>query len=91
VLAVAYLAQFAVVPVSATLFLLERQGQEFGWSTIRLILTTGGPAICGLLGAPITAAIVALAAGHVVAYVVLYVLCVRAADASDRAFRSGNG
>ena len=34
VLAVAYLAQFAVVPISATLFLLERQGQELAWAPL---------------------------------------------------------
>lgn len=88
-LAVAYLAQFAVVPVSATLFLLERQGQEWAWATVRLGLTFVGPAVCGIAGASITAAITALAVGHVASYVLLYLLCVRAADASDRAFHGG--
>jgi O-antigen/teichoic acid export membrane protein len=85
-LAPAYLAQFAIVPVSATLFILERQGRELGWTILRLVLTTAGPAACGLAGAPVGVAIAVLSAGHVVSYVVLYRLCVRAADASDRGF-----
>ena len=87
-LALAYLAQFAVAPVSATLFLLERQGRELAWVVFRLVLTAGGPLACGLTGAPATAAIAALAAGHVLSYLVLYRLCVRAADDADLAFRA---
>ncbi len=83
-LAVAYLAQFAVTPVSSTLFLLERQGQELAWASVRLCLTAGGPLVCGLLGASVTTAIIALAAAQVVSYSVLYGFCVRAADHSDR-------
>lgn len=87
VLALAYLAQFAIVPVSATLFLLERQGQELIWAAVRLLLTTVGPAACGLAGAPIVVAVAALAAAHAVSYLALYRLCVRAADASDQQHR----
>lgn len=83
-LALAYLAQFTVTPVSATLFLLERQGQELAWGIARLLLTAGGPVVCGLLGAPISVAIVALSVGHVLSYLLLYGLCVRAADSADR-------
>jgi O-antigen/teichoic acid export membrane protein len=82
-LAVAYLAQFAVTPVSSTLFLLERQGQELVWGCLRLLLTAGGVAACGLLGEPVQIAIVVLAVGHVVSYAVLYGLCLRAVDAAD--------
>jgi O-antigen/teichoic acid export membrane protein len=85
-LALAYLGQFAVTPVSATLFLLERQDQELAWVAGRLLLTAGGPLACGLAGAPVWVAIAALAAGHVVSYLVLYRLCVRAADKADLAF-----
>jgi O-antigen/teichoic acid export membrane protein len=88
-LALAYLGQLAVVPVSATLFLLERQHQELAWVVLRLLLTAGGPLACGIAGAPVTMAIAALAAGHVVSYVILYRLCVRAADDADRRFRAG--
>jgi O-antigen/teichoic acid export membrane protein len=87
ILAVAYLAQFAVGPVSSTLFLLQHQDRELGWVCIRLLLTAGGPAVCGWTGASITTAIVALSLGHVVSYTLLYWLCVRAADAADRHMR----
>ncbi|MGD9531436.1 lipopolysaccharide biosynthesis protein [Pseudonocardia sp.] len=87
-LALAYLGQCAVMPVSSTLFLLEQQHRELGWVVLRLALTAGGPLLCGLLGAPVSVAIAALAAGHVVAYAVLYRFCVKAADASDRALRA---
>jgi O-antigen/teichoic acid export membrane protein len=87
-LAVAHLAQFAVVPVSPTLFLLERQGRELGWVAVRLLLTAGGPAACGLVGAPIGTAVLALALGHVLSYALLYVLCVRAAESADHLRRA---
>jgi O-antigen/teichoic acid export membrane protein len=82
-LALAYLAQFAVVPVSATLFLVERQGHELAWVVVRLLLTTGVPLACGLTGMSVFAAVAGLAAAHVVSYLMLYVLCVRAADQAD--------
>jgi O-antigen/teichoic acid export membrane protein len=85
-LAVAYLAQFVVAPVaSSTLLLLERQGQQLAWAAVRLALTAGGPLVCGLAGAPISYAVAALSAGHVVGYGLHFALCVRAADAADRA------
>jgi O-antigen/teichoic acid export membrane protein len=42
-LAVAYLAQFAVAPVSGTLFLLEHQDRELAWVSVRLLLRAGRP------------------------------------------------
>lgn len=89
-LALAYLGQLAVVPVSSTLFLLERQHHELAWVVLRLLLTAGGPLGCGIAGAPVTVAIAALAAGHALSYIALYVLCVRAADDADRRFRAGS-
>jgi O-antigen/teichoic acid export membrane protein len=86
-LALAYLAQFAVTPVSSTLFLLERQGQELAWGATRLLLTAGAVAVCGLAGVSILVAIIALAVGQVISYVLLYVLCLRATDAADEQFR----
>jgi O-antigen/teichoic acid export membrane protein len=88
VLALAYLAQFAVAPVSPTLFLLERQHQELAWVVFRLLLTAGGTLACAFAGAPLGVTVTALAAAHVVSYVVMYRLCVRAADEADRGFRS---
>ena len=82
-LAVAYLAQFAVTPVSSTLFLLERQGHELVWGCFRLLLTAGGTAVCGLLGEPVQVAVIVLAVGHVLSYALLYGLCLHAADAAD--------
>lgn len=85
-LALAYLAQFAVTPVSSTLFLLERQGQELGWGATRLLLTAGGMGLCGWWGVPIEMAIVALAIGQLLSYGLLFGLCLRAADAADRQY-----
>ncbi|MFC5141942.1 lipopolysaccharide biosynthesis protein [Actinomycetospora rhizophila] len=82
-LAPAYLAQFAIAPVSPALMLLERQGRLLGWSVWRLVLAAGGPAVCGLAGAPILTAVLVLSAAQVTSYVLMYFLCVRAADASD--------
>ncbi len=86
-LALAYLAQFAVTPVSSTLLFLERQGQLLGWGAIRLALTAGGPAVCGLTGAPVLLAVATLSIGHVLSYLLMYGLCVRAARISDDEFR----
>jgi O-antigen/teichoic acid export membrane protein len=83
-LAIAYLAEFAVTPISQTLFLLERQGVQLAWDSTRLLLTTGGPVLCGVLGASITTAVAVLAAAHVASYGMLYLLSIRAARASDR-------
>jgi O-antigen/teichoic acid export membrane protein len=88
-LALGYLAQFAVIPVSAALWLLERQGRELAWAILRLLLTAGAPAVCSMLDAPITVAIAALSVAQFVSYAVLYILCVHAADASDRRTVSG--
>jgi O-antigen/teichoic acid export membrane protein len=86
-LAVAYLAQFAVTPVSSTLFLLERQGHELVWGCIRFVLTAGGMAACGLLGVPVLTAVIVLAVGHVLSYAALYILCLHAADVADNRHR----
>ncbi len=91
VLAFAYLAQFTVNPVSGVLQLLERQGQSLAWAGGRLLLTASGPAVCGLMGAPVLHAIVALAVGHVVSYLLMYGMCLRAAKASDDQYRRGRG
>lgn len=86
-LALAYLAQFAVNPVTVVLQFLERQGQSLAWSAARLTLTVGGPVLCGLSGAPVGWAVAALAVGHVVSWTLMYGLCARAARASDDEYR----
>jgi O-antigen/teichoic acid export membrane protein len=91
VLAFAYLAQFAVNPVSGVLQLLERQGQSLGWAGGRLLLTVSGPMVCGLIGAPALVAVLALSIGHVVSYALMYAICLRAAKAADDRFRRSEG
>jgi O-antigen/teichoic acid export membrane protein len=91
ILAFAYLAQFVVNPISGVLQLLERQGQTLAWATARLVLTAGGPAVCGAIGAPVVVAIAALSIGHVVSYVLVYVLSLRAARAADDHYLRGRG
>lgn len=86
-LALPYLLQFAVNPVSGVLLYLQRQGQLLGWAGARLALTAGGPAACALLGAPVLIAVTALALGHVASYVLLYGLCARAAKVADDEYR----
>lgn len=88
-LSIGYLVEFAVAPVSQTLLLLERQVVQLGWDFSRLVLTTGGPAVCFLLGAPVLTAIAVLSASYVVSYGLLYTYCVRAARDADRACSPG--
>jgi len=83
-LAIAYLAGFAVVPISKTLLLLEHQGRQLAWDSTRLILTAGSLALCGLIGASITTAVVVLSISHVASYALLYMLSLKAPRALDR-------
>ena len=78
VLALAYLAQFAVNPVSGTLQRLERQGQSLAWGGIRLVRTVSAVLLCGVLGAPVLVAITALSVSHVLGWALMYSLCLRA-------------
>ncbi|HYH12010.1 MAG TPA: oligosaccharide flippase family protein, partial [Thermomicrobiales bacterium] len=84
-LALGYLAQFAVTPISQTLWLLERQGRQLIWDAARLVLTAGGPAVAAVLGASMTVAVAVLAMTHVASYWLMYVLSINAARAADRA------
>lgn len=84
-LAVGYLAQLAVSPISQTLLILERQGYQLAWDVSRLIATVGGPVIAAAAGASATVAIMVLSAAFVVCYGVLYLACVRAARQYDGA------
>jgi O-antigen/teichoic acid export membrane protein len=83
-LCLGYFAQFAVSPVSQTLLILEHQGRQLAWDVTRLVLTVGGPLVCALSGAPIGTTLLVLSLCYAVGYALLYVLCVRAAHASDR-------
>jgi O-antigen/teichoic acid export membrane protein len=88
-LCLGYFAQFAVAPVSQILLILEHQGRQLAWDTTRLVLTVGGPAVCAWAGAPITTAVLVLSLCYAVGYLLLYLLCVSAADAADRKRSSG--
>jgi O-antigen/teichoic acid export membrane protein len=90
-LAFAYLAQFALNPVSGVMQLLGRQGQSLGWAGFRLVLTVGGLMVCGLTGVPVLLAIVALSIAHIISWLVMYGLCVRAARAADDQYRRRQG
>jgi O-antigen/teichoic acid export membrane protein len=87
VLALAYLAQFAVNPVSMTPLFLGRQDKLLAWAGTRLVLTSAGPLTCGLLGAPVLVAIAALSIGHIVGWILMYRLCVQSARAADDEYR----
>jgi O-antigen/teichoic acid export membrane protein len=87
ILAVPYLASFAIVPISRTLFLLEQQGTQLAWDTARLALTVGGIIVCAVLGAPMITAVVVLSIAHVACYAAMYVLAVRAANQADETRR----
>ncbi len=90
ILAVSYLAGFAITPISQTLFLLERQGRQLAWDVSRLVLTVGGVVACGVLGASMTTAVTVLAASHVASYALLYFLSINAADRADRQRKQRN-
>lgn len=90
-LAIVYLAEFAVTPISQVLWLLERQDIQLAWDAGRLVLTAGGPLICALAGASIFTAVAFLAVAHVVGYGSMYVLSIRAARVSDMARKDAAG
>jgi O-antigen/teichoic acid export membrane protein len=83
-LALGYLAQFAISPVSQTLLLLEQQGAQLAWDSMRFLLTVGGPMVAAGLGATPTVAIAVLSATWVLCYAVLFWVCLRAAATHDR-------
>jgi O-antigen/teichoic acid export membrane protein len=82
-LAVGYLAQFAVSPTSQILVLLELQGRQLAWDISRLALSAGCPLACAVLDARPPVAVGALAVAQVASYGCLYLLCARAAKRHD--------
>lgn len=89
ILALGFLAQLAVSPVSQTLLILERQGTQLAWDAGRLIVAMGAPMAVAMMGADPIGAMVALSASYVVAYAGLYWVCVRASRAYDEAIGPG--
>jgi O-antigen/teichoic acid export membrane protein len=83
ILALGYVAQLAVSPISQTLLILEKQGTQLAWDALRMIVTVGGPLVAAIAGATPTQAILVLAAGYVVCYSTLFVTCYRAAGRHD--------
>jgi O-antigen/teichoic acid export membrane protein len=83
ILAIGFLTQLVVSPISQTLLVLERQGTQLAWDAFRLCATVGGPALVFVLGGSATVAISVLSAAYVLCYGVLYALCVRAARRAD--------
>ena len=74
ILALMFVAQFSVTPISSMLSLLERQGLQFAWETLRLlgvVLAIWLPAQYGLSA---TSAIVSFGGCMIVSYVALFVL-----------------
>lgn len=84
IMALAYLAQFAVAPISKTLLVLERQPILLAWDFTRALLTTTAIWIPFILGANFTTCIMALTASQIAAYAILLQLCLRAAHRRDR-------
>lgn len=89
ILALGFLAQLAVSPVSQTLLVLERQGTQLAWDTARLVLAMGAPMLVAILGAGPAAAMVALSAAYVVAYAALFWVCLRASREYDDRLGAG--
>lgn len=76
-LALMFLLQFVVVPLSQTLNILERQDWQLGWDVGRLLLVISSLCTIYGLGGTHWAAIVAYSLGMLVAYAVLFALNVR--------------
>lgn len=79
VLAPAYLAQFAVVPVSQTLLIFQRNGTQLVWDTTRLALVTLAPLTIVAVGGSLVQAVAAISFGQTLAYAWLAWLSLSAA------------
>ena len=87
-LAVMFLAQFVVVPISLTLTVLEQQRLQLAWDAGRLLLVVGGIAAVGAMGLSATVAVTVFGITMLVAYTIAYLLSARAvslAGGSDAA------
>lgn len=83
-LAVGYLFQLVVSPVSNTLVLLNKQGAQLAWDAGRMALTVGTPAVCAIARFGPAVAVMVLSVSYVVSYGLLYVLCLRVARDFDQ-------
>lgn len=79
ILAVSYVAQFVVAPISRSLVLLERQQAQFWWDLCRSVASISAVLVIGLLGYEFMWYVVASSAIGVIAYAVLFGLALRSA------------
>lgn len=74
IMALGFIAQFVVVPLSQTLNMLERQGMQLAWDIFRFIVIIGGLVAAAALELPARDAILIYGSGMFVCYAVLFVL-----------------
>ncbi|MFT9850486.1 lipopolysaccharide biosynthesis protein [Aneurinibacillus sp. REN35] len=74
IMALGFIAQFVVVPLSQTLNMLERQGIQLAWDIFRFVIIIGGLVLSAVLKLPAREAILIYGAGMFVCYVVLFFL-----------------
>jgi O-antigen/teichoic acid export membrane protein len=84
-----YLLQFAIVPLSQTLNLLERQHLQLLWDALRLALGVAALTVAHHLGASPVRTIAAYAVAMSVCYALLYLMAHRALSAPAAASRPG--
>jgi O-antigen/teichoic acid export membrane protein len=73
-LAIMFVAQFVVVPLSQTLNVLERQDWQLAWDVGRLVMMVGGLWIASALGWPARIAVMVYGVAMFIAYGGLFVL-----------------
>ncbi|MED4730150.1 lipopolysaccharide biosynthesis protein [Aneurinibacillus migulanus] len=78
IMALGFIAQFVVVPLSQTLNMLERQGMQLAWDIFRFVIIIGGLVLSSVLKLPAREAIVIYGVGMFVCYVVLFFLSAQA-------------
>lgn len=79
-----YLLQLAVSPISRALFVLEKQKTQLVWDVSRAAVTVLCVVIPVMFGGSLATALVVLTAAQVILYLVLLLLCLRAARAAER-------
>ena len=83
-LAVALVAQMVAAPLSQTLVVLGKQGQQLAWDAGRLVVTAGTVAICAALDLPAITAMWSLSAALAASYATAWWMAHRAVGLADR-------
>ncbi|MFS0703560.1 lipopolysaccharide biosynthesis protein [Cellulomonas sp. 179-A 9B4 NHS] len=78
-----YLAQFAIVPISRTLTLLERQVAQLAWDAARAVATISVVVMCMVLDIDFRWCIAVLTLVNVAAYLALFLLSLTAARGGE--------